>query len=100
MKVKVCGMRDPDNIRALVALDPDYMGFIFYPQSKRYVIQIDKKVLAEIPDRIIKTGVFVDFPAAEILNIAHDNKLNAVQLHGNESVDTCKMLKDKGLEII
>ena len=36
MKLKICGMRDPENIRAVAALGPDYMGFIFYPLSPRY----------------------------------------------------------------
>ena len=49
MKIKVCGMRDPQNILSLAELKPDYMGLIFYPQSKRYVADPDKKILASLP---------------------------------------------------
>ena len=50
MKIKVCGMRENQNIQELVALNPDYIGFIFYPKSSRYVVEkLDKNVLKEIP---------------------------------------------------
>ena len=100
MKIKVCGMRNPDNIRALIKLDPDYIGFIFYPQSKRFISQVDHNILNEIPDSIKKTGVFVDASLSEIQDIVKKNQLNAVQLHGNESVDTCRVLQELGIEVI
>ena len=56
MKIKVCGMREKDNIAGLVNLQPDYIGFIFWESSKRYCTDIPK----DIPKHIKKVGVFVD----------------------------------------
>jgi phosphoribosylanthranilate isomerase len=98
MKIKVCGMREPENIRQVADLHPDYMGFIFYPFSKRYVGNINEKVLNSISSGIKKTGVFVD--SDELFSIIDRYKLDAVQLHGDESAALCRELKDKGLEVI
>lgn len=62
LKIKVCGMKYPGNISQLNALQPDLMGFIFYPPSKRFVgLEFDKSVLASVQNQIIKTGVFVNY---------------------------------------
>ena len=55
MKIKVCGMKYPENISAVAALQPDYMGFIFYPQSPRFASELEV-----IEVSAIRTGVFVD----------------------------------------
>lgn len=52
MKVKVCGMRDEQNIQSLIALNPDFMGFIFYAKSKRYIADFPK---VNIPSHIKKS---------------------------------------------
>ena len=57
MKIKVCGMRDKENIESLIALKPDFMGFIFYDKSKRFVTDFPK---VKIPSAIKKVGVFVN----------------------------------------
>jgi phosphoribosylanthranilate isomerase len=101
IKLKVCGMRESDNILALAKLLPDYMGFIFYGPSKRYAGEIlDAKVLASLPASIIKTGVFVNENAEEIKEITKRYGLAAVQLHGEESPALCTELKDAGLQVI
>ena len=56
MKLKVCGMRETKNIKALASLQPDYMGFIFWEPSKRYCTTVP----SDIPKTIKKVGVFVD----------------------------------------
>lgn len=83
MKLKVCGMRDADNIREVAKLSPDFMGFIFYPKSKRYVGE--DFVMPEIPAGIKKVGVFVNESVENILAKASKYKLDLVQLHGDES---------------
>jgi phosphoribosylanthranilate isomerase len=96
MKLKVCGMRSPDNIAHLSVLAPDYMGFIFWAPSKRFV----SESTPFLPESIKKTGVFVDASEEYILDTIAKHQLQAIQLHGKESPDFCKKLKATGLEII
>lgn len=82
MIVKVCGMREADNIRAVeLAARPDWMGFIFWPGSSRYVADVP----AYLPTACARVGVFVDEDAAGILRRVGDFGLAAVQLHGHET---------------
>lgn len=82
MKIKVCGMRDAENISELINLKPDYMGFIFYDKSKRFVANFPE---VEIPSEIKKVGVFVNESIDKLIEIAEENNLEAIQLHGNET---------------
>ncbi len=94
-------MRDHQNIKDLVKLAPDYIGFIFYPKSPRYAgNSLSPDITSLIPAPIRKTGVFVNENTATILDICKKYQLDAVQLHGSESPEQCKALKDQGLEII
>lgn len=92
-------MRDAENIIELAALKPDYIGFIFYPPSKRYASQLDINILNQLT-AIKKTGVFVDTEYTEIQKKVATYSLDAVQLHGNESPQLCLQLKQSGLEVI
>lgn len=86
--IKVCGMRHADNIRQVEALGPDWMGLIFWPRSSRYV---DRRP-DYLPTRARRVGVFVDQPADEIVRIARDYRLDAIQLHGHETpADLCRL---------
>ena len=96
MRLKVCGMRELENISALSELDPNYIGFIFWSESSRFV---DKKT-PPLDKKIIKTGVFVDATFDYMLTKIKDHQLDAVQLHGQESCSYCKVIKDYGLKVI
>lgn len=98
--LKVCGMRDAANIKELVALSPDFIGFIFYPKSSRFVSTIDDRTLDLIPKKIRKVGVFVNETAQKIKSVATNFRLDAVQLHGDETPDMCRKLKDEGYMVI
>jgi phosphoribosylanthranilate isomerase len=102
IKFKVCGMRHPENIAALTALQPDYMGFIFYEQSKRFVGNLDREVMKSLPSYIKSTGVFVNENLEELVATAKANQLKALQLHGSESPEYCSQLRLKlpGVELI
>lgn len=101
VKIKVCGMRHHQNILDLVSLEPDYIGFIFYPKSPRYAGNILKpETTALIPEHIRKTGVFVNAESKTIKEICQKFGLNTVQLHGKESIDQCRELKEEGYEVI
>lgn len=92
-KLKICGMKQPDNLAAVLALEPDYIGFIFYPQSARYVADLDPELVKNIPEHIKTTGVFVDEKAETVNEKISTYQLKAVQLHGNESPAYCKGFK-------
>ena len=96
MRLKVCGMRELENISALSELVPNYIGFIFWSESSRFV---DKKT-PPLDKKIIKTGVFVDATFDYILTKIKDHQLDAVQLHGQESCSYCKVIKNYGLKVI
>lgn len=89
MIVKVCGMRDAENIRQLETLGIDWMGMIFWPKSKRYVSMPP----VYLPQHVRKVGVFVDASLDAIRQHVEDYQLDIVQLHGQESPETLKALK-------
>ncbi|WP_220762087.1 phosphoribosylanthranilate isomerase [Flavobacterium sp. UMI-01] len=91
MKLKICGMKYPDNIIEVGAVLPDYMGFIFWEKSARFF----DGVIPPIPESIKKTGVFVDETIDTIVAKVQKHKLQAVQLHGKETVAFCTELKSK-----
>lgn len=93
-------MREPDNIRAIEGLDLDWMGFIFYPQSKRYVSDDDVIIRSIRQSKKKKVGVFVNEETSEILEKAKLYHLDMLQLHGKESIAQCQILKDSQFQII
>lgn len=98
MITKVCGMREAQNIREVEALGIDWMGFIFYPPSSRYVTQLPEYM----PTRARRVGVFVDADSDFILQHIAEYGLDFVQLHGRETPDFCQQIKAKypGLGLI
>jgi len=96
MRLKVCGMRSLENITALEVLEPDYMGFIFWAPSKRYV----RAATPPLKNSIKKTGVFVDASLDYIQSIIEQHNLKAVQLHGKETPDYCQIVSSWGVEVI
>lgn len=83
--VKVCGMTQLEQVQQLKALGADYMGFIFYPSSPRYVVgKIEPAALRQL-DGIEKVGVFVNAAPDEIQEKVKQYGLTAVQLHGDET---------------
>ena len=81
MIIKVCGMREADNIREVEALGIDLMGFIFWPKSKRYVSEPP----SYLPTKVKKVGVFVDATLEDIRQHIQDYQLDIIQLHGHET---------------
>ncbi|WP_420315927.1 phosphoribosylanthranilate isomerase [Ekhidna sp.] len=100
LKLKVCGMRDPDNIQGLIDIKPNFIGFIFYPKSPRYVDEMDEDLIMRIPLSIHKVGVFVNETLERIVEVADTFGLSYIQLHGDENLDFVKSLKEKGLKVI
>jgi phosphoribosylanthranilate isomerase len=99
VKIKVCGMKEAGNIREVAALHPDYMGFIFYEKSPRYV-GAEFDLPGDIATIINRVGVFVNQSASFIRDMVARHRLNYVQLHGDESVKYCEELKLAGISVI
>ena len=97
-KLKICGMRDLENIERVLELQPDYLGFIYYQKSPRFIGQHFQ--MPEIPSSIKKVGVFVDGTIDLIRNCVKQHSLDFVQFHGNESVETCVSLKQENIGVI
>ncbi len=101
LKIKVCGMKYPDNISALSDIKPDYMGFIFYPPSKRFIgLDFQKSDLNAIDKEIIKTAVFVNAHLHEVVEFGNLYGFKTIQLHGSETPEFCELLKEQGFKII
>lgn len=104
VKLKICGMKEPENIQAVTALNPDYLGFIFYSDSKRFVEGLTPSFVKGLPAAVKKTGVFVNEELNRVAQLAVLYGLNAVQLHGQEPVKYCIALKgllaDAGITLI
>ncbi|MBZ4675868.1 MAG: hypothetical protein JG782_487 [Anaerophaga sp.] len=101
IKIKVCGMRDRQNIEELVKLKPDYIGFIFYSKSPRYAGSIlTPETAMDIPETIKKTGVFVNADLKTIKATCQRFNLHVVQLHGKETPEFCMEIRQAGYEVI
>ena len=98
MKLKVCGMREVTNIKSVLALKPDLMGFIFYPKSKRFV---DALSLEDIDfGTTQKVGVFVNEKLNSLTEKVKKFDLDYVQLHGDESPSYLAAVKYLGVKVI
>ncbi len=101
MKIKVCGMKDADNLEAVCSLAPDFVGFIFFKGSLRYVgIRPDPALFAIPPKEATRVGVFVNEPLQSVLRIVDSGWLDMVQLHGSETPEYCKALVNEGVHVI
>ena len=94
-KLKVCGLTKLDQIEELISLKVDFLGFIFYEKSPRYVL--DSLDLEEIKaiKHSGKVGVFVNESLEQIIEISEKAKLNFIQLHGDETDDFVTELRNK-----
>jgi phosphoribosylanthranilate isomerase len=89
--IKVCGMREAENIRQVEQSGIDWMGFIFYPPSPRALNQRP----AYLPAQVKRIGVFVNEQPTQVLRLVEDYALDFVQLHGSESPDDCRLIRQK-----
>ena len=101
VKINICGMTNIDNISRILFLEPDYLGFIFYPKSPRYVVgQLNPDMLSIIPPSVKRTGVFVNASEMYIRDAIQTYGLSAVQMHGSEKPRQCARIRDLGVEVI
>ncbi len=94
-------MKYLENLHDVTAIMPDFVGFIFYPESQRYVVPDRREQLINIvPESIRRIGVFVNESIDKVESEADRLKLDFVQLHGSEIPDYCAALKSAGFRII
>lgn len=98
LRIKVCGIKLTQNREQLEKLGIDFLGYIFYAPSKRFIGDTPETGLFNSAKP--KVGVFVDENAFEILGLAKNLGFEYVQLHGKENPKTCGILKSQGLKII
>ena len=93
-KIKICGIRREEEVKACNAYLPDYVGFMFWEGSKRYIDFNKAKDLGESLDsRIKRVGVFVNSPISDVANADTSGIIDIVQLHGQEDEEYIKTLK-------
>lgn len=95
--IKVCGMRDKENIVSLAKLPIQYIGHIFYAKSPRYAGVLENWEPLGV---MKKAGVFVNTDLDNIWTRAVQFHLSTIQLHGDETPDLCARLQERGLEVI
>lgn len=94
-------MREPKNLEQLCALDPDFVGYIFYRGSARYMGDKPDEDLFRIPgDKVSRVGVFVNENILSVREIVKAGWVDLVQLHGSETPEYCKTLVNEGVHVI
>jgi phosphoribosylanthranilate isomerase len=92
LKLKICGLTDPQNIKEIIELAPDMIGFIFYESSVRNIQ--DDNASKNIPNSIQKVGVFVDADLTTIEAMIKKHQLNAIQLY-HQDISLIQHLRTK-----
>ena len=96
IKIKICGMKFPDNISEIASFQPDYLGFIFYEKSPRNF----ENTIPALDKSKKKVGVFVNASLDEIEEKVKQYDLDLVQLHGDESPEFCLLLQQNKFKVI
>jgi phosphoribosylanthranilate isomerase len=94
MRIKVCGMTQPDQVEQLAGLGVSFAGFIFYPKSPRYVFKHMTTTQIRKENSVNKVGVFVNSTIEEVLHMVDECRLHMVQLHGDENPKYCEKIAD------
>ena len=96
VKIKFCGIKRIEDIDICNELKPDYIGFVFFDKSKRFIKPIDAKALKEkLNKNILAVGVFVNEAIDNIVEIVNEGIIDLVQLHGDEDDEYIRHLKEK-----
>jgi phosphoribosylanthranilate isomerase len=100
VKVKVCGIKEPGDGRVAADAGADAIGLVFAESPRRVSVEEAREIAAALPEGVLKVGVFVDAEPEEVLRIAHEVGLDYAQLHGDETPETVRVIRDGGLGVI
>lgn len=94
--VKICGIKDPENLNAAINAGARYIGFVFYPPSPRHVsFDVAWNLARAVPTGMRSVGLFVDPDHDELEHIVSGIQLDVIQLHGSESPGKVQTIRDK-----
>lgn len=100
-KIKICGITNVADAHAAVDLGADALGFIFVPDTPRYIESQDAaQVISKLPPFITKVGVFADESPGTVSQTIQTCGLNVIQLHGSETPEYCDNIRSRGRSII
>ncbi len=100
MLIKICGITNAEDALLCESLGADFLGFIFYSKSKRYISsEIAKEIIAKLSPEVKKVGVFVNEEFDEVNRIAGELNLDYVQLHGEETPEYCGMIHANKIKV-
>ncbi len=89
-RIKICGLTRPEDVMAAVAAGADALGFVFYPESPRYVTpEVARELIAAVPPFITTVGLFVNAQKEQIAQTAALAGISLLQFHGDETGDDC-----------
>ena len=92
-RVKVCGITNLEDAWTAIEAGTDALGFVFVPNTPRYIEPDDANaIMRQIPPLVTTIGLFVNAGSTQIRDVAKNCRLDAIQLHGNESPELCHSL--------
>ena len=95
VKIKICGLKRLEDIEIVNRHKPDYIGFVFADSKRKVSHDLARQMKENLDSGIVSVGFFVDATADEILGLFDDGIIDIAQLHGSESEEFIKNLKDK-----
>jgi phosphoribosylanthranilate isomerase len=100
VKVKVCGITNPEDARVAADAGADAIGLVFAESPRRVSVERAREIAAALPEEVLKVGVFVDAEPREVLRIAREVGLDYAQLHGDEPPETLAEIRDGGVGVM
>lgn len=101
MKIKICGITNLKDAEYASSLGADFLGFIFYPASKRNIaIESAKSIIEKLNSNTVPVAVFVNEDIFNIIRVIKSTSIKTVQLHGDEDDNFVRVLKNEGLYVI
>ena len=97
LRIKVCGLTTCKDAEAAIGFGADALGFNFYPGSKRYLPPETRAWIGRLPEGVERIAILVNPTLDEARTIAALEGINALQLHGQETPEFCRRLKDEGI---
>ena len=94
MKIKICGLTDPENSKQIASLDIHAIGLVFFNESPRAVsIEQANEIIQELPPFINKVGLFVNASSNFVDQVLNSVNIDTIQFHGDESSSDCSQFQ-------
>ncbi|MGI8911091.1 MAG: phosphoribosylanthranilate isomerase [Rubrobacteraceae bacterium] len=100
IKVKICGITNPEDARVAAEAGADAIGLLFAESPRRVSVEQAREISAAIPEGVLKVGVFVDEEPKEVLRVAREAGLDVAQLHGDETQEAVAKIRAGGLRVM